>query len=107
MKKFFRQIYLRFGFGALLSSVGAVSHAQAPKTDDCVAPQTQQSQTEHDDRRQDPDTAGTSSNDLADCGGVIKPPASGDKDFVQPAPPTGDRPVISPNDVSPSEPKAK
>jgi hypothetical protein len=43
MKNVLRQMYLRIGFGALLSAVGAVSHAQKPKNDDCVAPQTQQS----------------------------------------------------------------
>jgi hypothetical protein len=36
---------------------------------------------------------------LADCNGVLRPPAVGDQDLVEPAPPTGQMPVIRPGDL--------
>ncbi|WP_144858968.1 hypothetical protein [Mesorhizobium sp. J18] len=33
---------------------------------------------------------------LADCGGVLKPPPTGDPEFVEPAPDEGKTPVIPP-----------
>lgn len=38
---------------------------------------------------------------LADCNGVLRPPTVGDQELVEPAPPTGNMPVIRPGEVPP------
>ncbi|MDX8463005.1 hypothetical protein [Mesorhizobium humile] len=40
------------------------------------------------------------SKQLGDCGGVLKPPPTGDQNATTP-PPTGDMPVIKPGEVPP------
>ncbi|TCQ27931.1 hypothetical protein [Rhizobium sp. PP-CC-3G-465] len=43
--------------------------------------------------------SGSLTEKLDDCNGVLKPPAVGDGEIVEPAPQTGQMPVITPNDV--------
>ncbi|NHT78450.1 hypothetical protein G8E10_22340 [Rhizobiaceae bacterium CRRU44] len=43
--------------------------------------------------------SGSLTEKLDDCNGVLKPPAVGDSEIVEPAPQTGQMPVITPNDV--------
>ncbi|ESY63816.1 hypothetical protein LB577_01710 [Mesorhizobium sp. B283B1A] len=43
---------------------------------------------------------------LDDCGGVLKPPATGDQGMAAPAPDEGKTPVIKPGEV-PAQPPAK
>ncbi len=52
--------------------------------------------------------AGDSLTDtLADCGGVLKPPATGDSDISEPAPAQGETPVIKPDDLPVQQPPAQ
>ena len=59
-------------------------------------PSNQSDRCQAPDRQQGQNTTGDTSDNrkLADCKGVLKPPSTGDSDFVVPAPPTGDTPVI-------------
>ncbi len=41
---------------------------------------------------------------LADCKGVLKPPAVGDGEIAEPPPAVGETPVIRPGDVPPQPP---
>jgi hypothetical protein len=74
--------------------LSAPTFAQDPSNqpDRCQAPQRQQDQNADADVK--PDT-----EKLADCNGVLKPPSTGDSDFVVPAPQIGDTPVIPPGAV--------
>ena len=49
---------------------------------------------------------GNLSEKLNDCGGVLKPPATGDQGMATPAPDVGKTPVIKPGEV-PAQPPAK
>ncbi|RWE28932.1 MAG: hypothetical protein EOS78_31180 [Mesorhizobium sp.] len=48
---------------------------------------------------------GDLSEKLSDCGGVLKPPATGDQGMAAPAPDEGNTPVIKPGQVPPQPPK--
>lgn len=39
------------------------------------------------------------SGNLANCNGVLKPPSTGDQELVEPAPQTGNMPVIKPGET--------
>ncbi|KQS79331.1 hypothetical protein ASG25_12350 [Rhizobium sp. Leaf384] len=43
--------------------------------------------------------SGSLTEKLDDCNGVLKPPSVGDGEIVEPAPPSGQMPVITPNDL--------
>ena len=43
--------------------------------------------------------SGSLTEKLDDCNGVLKPPAVGDSEIVEPAPQTGQMPVITPNEL--------
>jgi predicted transglutaminase-like cysteine proteinase len=49
---------------------------------------------------------GNLTDKLNDCGGVLKPPATGDQGMAAPAPDEGKTPVIKPGDV-PAQPPAQ
>lgn len=78
----------------------ALSFAQTSGTAKCQVPPQQQSQNGQTAGGQSaPNSNGLSqslSGNLADCNGVLKPPATGDKGLVAPAPQTGNMPVIKP-----------
>ncbi|MBP1853576.1 hypothetical protein [Rhizobium halophytocola] len=87
-------------------SAGAVD--AAPKTD-CIVP------TDPDQPADDQATgkdSGSAEDEqsltetLDDCNGVLKPPVVGDHEMVEPAPDTGETPVIKPQDV-PADPTPK
>ncbi|OWW00143.1 hypothetical protein ATY81_25475 [Rhizobium sp. R72] len=59
---------------------------------ECQAPAQQQSPNAA--RRQ-----GQGDRDFSRCGGVVKPPRSGDQAIEHPAPETGTTPVIPPSDI--------
>ncbi|RWC46759.1 MAG: hypothetical protein EOS55_17485 [Mesorhizobium sp.] len=69
--------------------------SQAPQTDKCRA------QTEQDAKQQPSDASLTET--LNDCGGVLKPPPTGDQGMAAPAPDEGKTPVIKPGEV-PAQP---
>lgn len=71
--------------------------SQALKADKCRA-QTQQG------GKQPP--GGNLTDKMVDCGGVLKPPATGDREMTAPAPDEGKTPVINPGDV-PAQPPAQ
>ena len=48
---------------------------------------------------------GNLSEKLNDCGGVLKPPATGDQGMAAPAPDQGKTPVIKPGEVPAQPPK--
>ena len=71
--------------------------SHAPQTDKCRI-QTEQG------AKQQPDSDNLTEK-LNDCGGVLKPPATGDQGMAAPAPDEGKTPVIKPGEVPPQPPK--
>src|ERR1043166_4225064 len=82
-----------------LLPAAAFAQASAKQPDRCQAPDRQQNQnmtTKEDNSR----PANRSDTDkLSDCNGVLKPPSTGDSDFVEPAPSVGDTPIIRPGEI--------
>ncbi|MER9297863.1 hypothetical protein NKI38_15410 [Mesorhizobium sp. M0621] len=75
--------------------------SQAAPADKCRA------QTEQDAKQQPEQQAGGGNltETLNDCGGVLKPPPTGDQGMAAPAPDEGKTPVIKPGEVPPQLPK--
>ncbi|MER9167676.1 hypothetical protein NKI12_09870 [Mesorhizobium australicum] len=48
---------------------------------------------------------GDLSEKLSDCGGVLKPPPTGDQGMAAPAPDEGKTPIIKPGEVPPQPPE--
>ena len=68
-------------------------------------PQVDKCLVQPDQGKQQPG-GGDLSEKLNDCGGVLKPPATGDQGMATPAPDEGKTPVIKPGEV-PAQPPAK
>lgn len=91
----------RIAWAAAFSAVAILSGpavAQTP-TAKCQVPPLQQSQGGQATNGQTATGASPSqtlTGNLADCNGVLKPPATGDQELVEPAPQTGNMPVIKP-----------
>ncbi|CDN51550.1 hypothetical protein [Neorhizobium galegae] len=81
-----------------LLPASAFAQASAKQPDRCQALDRQQNQnmTTEDNSRPANKSA---TEKLSDCNGVLKPPSTGDSDFVEPAPPVGNTPVIRPDEV--------
>lgn len=71
----------------------------------CKAPARQQSPGGGNTAGQDPEITG--STRLSDCDGVISPPETGDGTLVQPAPQSGNMPVVKPKGLTPQQQNAK
>ncbi|MFD1986566.1 hypothetical protein ACFSOZ_29435 [Mesorhizobium newzealandense] len=86
-------------FGLMLAlAVPAAAQTDQQQNDKC------QVQTEQGAKQQ---PGGDNLTDtLNDCGGVLKPPATGDQEMTTPAPDQGKTPVIKPGDV-PVQPPAQ
>jgi hypothetical protein len=54
---------------------------------------------------EDKTQAGSLTEKLDPCNGVLKPPPTGDSDMTEPAPNQGNTPIIKPGDVPPQPPK--
>jgi hypothetical protein len=54
---------------------------------------------------EDKTQAGSLTEKLDPCNGVLKPPPTGDSDMTEPAPDQGNTPIIKPGDVPPQAPK--
>ena len=72
--------------------------SQSPQADKCRA------QTEQGNKQQP--VGGDLTEKLSDCGGVLKPPTTGDQGMTAPAPDQGKTPVIKPGEV-PVQPPAQ
>lgn len=87
----------------LLAGQALAQGTNAPATQNgtkCQAGQGQSNKTGRADQRPVQDGQSLSGS-LADCNGVLAPPAIGDKGLVEPAPQTGNMPVIKPGQVQP------
>ncbi|MQB31396.1 hypothetical protein G6L94_23090 [Agrobacterium rhizogenes] len=81
---------------SLMAAIPAgISAQQTPSKERCQAPDTS-GQTM--DGQATPNPRSENSK-LSECGGVLKPPATGDSELEKPAPPVGNTPVIPPNHV--------
>ncbi|KAA0692570.1 hypothetical protein DTW90_26875 [Neorhizobium sp. P12A] len=76
---------------------GVAFAQQAPQSERCKAPQHQQQAKKENGEAAA--TNGIDSSKLADCSGILQPPATGDSGMVTPAPEGGKTPVIPPGDV--------
>ncbi|WP_234905864.1 hypothetical protein [Affinirhizobium pseudoryzae] len=87
----------------LAMATGALAQAQnttptpQTQTDNCVA------RPDQDPQAQQRDVPGGTTQKLANCDSVLKPPAVGDPEMVEPAPSVGDTPVIKPGDLPPEQ----
>ncbi|TGQ64223.1 hypothetical protein EN829_020160 [Mesorhizobium sp. M00.F.Ca.ET.186.01.1.1] len=67
-------------------------------------PQDKCSMQPEKDAKEQPASA-TLTEKLGDCGGVLKPPPTGDQGMAAPAPDEGNTPVIKPGEVPQQPPK--
>jgi hypothetical protein len=105
MKAKFTPCFVAFATISLAIAAPALSqNAPAVKDPKCAAPPIQQNSQEN---KTGIDPNATGSTDLSDCKGVITPPATQDQGLVQPAPSTGNTPVLRPGDVPSQAPKSK
>ncbi|MER8375725.1 hypothetical protein [Mesorhizobium sp. M1406] len=91
----------------LMLALAAPAAAQTDQQDDSTATDHCRAQTEQGAKQQpgqQPDS-GNLTEKLTDCGGVLKPPPTGDQGMAAPAPDEGKTPVIKPGDVPPQPPK--
>ena len=71
--------------------------ARQPPRDSCVARPNQ------DPEVQKPDVQGRTTQKLAECNSVLRPPAVGDPEMVAPTPSVGETPVIKPRELPPQQ----
>ncbi|NLS21205.1 hypothetical protein HGP16_32420 [Rhizobium sp. P40RR-XXII] len=94
-----RRLLLTAAIAVAVSSTFAFAQ-QTPNDDRCQAADTNR-QTENKqtgDAQATPAPDSNPSQKLADCGGVLKPPAVGDSQMEKPAPKVGNTLVIKPGD---------
>lgn len=96
-----RPLLLAAALAAAASSTFAFAQ-QEPDSDRCKADHSEQ-QTQNNGQAA-PVSNDNSSGKLADCGGVLKPPAVGDSELEKPAPKVGRTPVIKPDDTQNGQP---
>lgn len=89
----------------LMLALAAPAAAQTDQQNDSTVQQTDKcrAQTEQGAKQQ-PDSGNLTAK-LSDCGGVLKPPPTGDQGMAAPAPDEGKTPVIKPGEVPPQPPK--
>ncbi|AYG69207.1 MULTISPECIES: hypothetical protein [unclassified Rhizobium] len=94
-----RRILLTAAMAAAISSTLAFAQ-QAPNDDRCNAADTnrQAENKQTGDAQATPAPEDNPSQKLADCDGVLKPPAVGDSQMEKPAPKVGRTPIIKPGD---------
>lgn len=90
----------------LLAATPAMAQTQPADTQPPAAQNGDCQAKTGDNGQQKPATGDTLSETLGDCGGVLKPPATGDHDMTTPAPAQGKTPVIKPGEV-PQQPPAQ
>lgn len=78
-----------------LAISGDISAQQAPDDEHCRAPDVES----HSSDKQAAPRAEDGGSKLSDCGGVLKPPETGDNALEKPAPREGNTPVIPPGSV--------
>ncbi|MGM4914397.1 hypothetical protein [Rhizobium sp. 768_B6_N1_8] len=89
--------------GAIVCAVGlscgpACAQISPDQSDRCQAPDQQQDQVPVPKDGNSRSANKSDAEQLADCNGVLKPPSTGDRDLVKPAPPVGETPVIPPDE---------
>lgn len=87
-----------------LMLTAAPATAQTEKSDNPQATQPKEKCRAQTDSKQKP-VDKTLSETLDDCGGVLKPPATGDQGMTTPPPAEGNTPVIKPGEVPAQPPK--
>lgn len=89
----------------LAVAVPAVAQTDQQGSDSQAQP-TQKCQAQTKDGAKQPSGGGNLTDKLNDCGGVLKPPPTGDQEMTAPAPDQGKTPVIKPGEV-PAQPPAQ
>ncbi|WP_095205022.1 hypothetical protein [Mesorhizobium carmichaelinearum] len=90
---------------AIASLMLALAVPAAAQTQQNPAQQADKCRVQTDQGKQQ-QGSGDLSEKLNDCGGVLKPPATGDQGMAAPAPDQGKTPVIKPGEV-PAQPPAQ
>ncbi|SDA89060.1 hypothetical protein [Mesorhizobium qingshengii] len=90
---------------SLVLALAAPAAAQTDPQQDSQSPQADKCRAPEQGNKQQP-AGGDLTETLSDCGGVLKPPATGDQGMTAPAPDQGKTPVIKPGEV-PAQPPAQ
>ncbi|QKD06362.1 hypothetical protein [Mesorhizobium loti] len=93
---------------AIASLMLALAVPAAAQTDPQQSPaqQADKCRMQSDQGAKQQPGGGNLTDKLSDCGGVLKPPATGDQGIAAPAPDEGKTPVIKPGEV-PAQPPAQ
>ncbi|WP_136621467.1 MULTISPECIES: hypothetical protein [Mesorhizobium] len=79
--------------------------AAAQQQNDSQAPQADKCRVQMEQGAKQQPGSDNLTETLNDCGGVLKPPATGDQGMAAPAPDEGKTPVIKPDEVPAQPPK--
>ncbi|BAV46452.1 hypothetical protein MesoLj113a_34570 [Mesorhizobium sp. 113-1-2] len=90
---------------AIASLMLALAGPAAAQTEQNPAQQVDNCRVETDQGDKQQSGGGNLSEKLNDCGGVLKPPATGDQGMAAPAPDQGKTPVIKPGEVPAQPPR--
>ncbi|MGX5827751.1 hypothetical protein [Mesorhizobium sp. 43Arga] len=90
---------------SLMLALAVPAAAQTDQQGTDPAPQVDKCRVQPDQGKQQPG-GGNLSEKLNDCGGVLRPPATGDQGMATPAPDVGKTPVIKPGQI-PAQPPAQ
>lgn len=90
---------------SLVLALAAPAAAQTDPPQDSQPPQADKCRAQTGQGNKQQPAGGDLTEKLSDCGGVLKPPATGDQGMTAQAPDEGKTPVIKPGDV-PAQPPA-
>ncbi|TPK69870.1 hypothetical protein FKO01_02955 [Mesorhizobium sp. B2-3-3] len=91
---------------SLMLALAVPAAAQTQPNTDSQAKQTDKCRAQTDQGGKQPLGGGNLTEKLNDCGGVLKPPPTGDQGMAAPAPDEGNTPIIKPGEV-PAQPPQK
>lgn len=88
-----------------LTAPAAAQNAGPDKPAPCQAEPQANARQDQDQKPTENGRNDSTAQKLAPCGGVLKPPPTGDSEMTEPAPDEGKTPVIKPGEVPAQPPK--
>lgn len=88
-----------------LTAPASAQNAEPAKPAPCQAEPQANTQQDQDKKPAENGRDDSTTEKLAPCGGVLKPPPTGDSEMTVPAPDEGKTPVIKPGEVPAQPPK--
>ncbi|MEO5755448.1 MAG: hypothetical protein ABIQ51_01190 [Mesorhizobium sp.] len=90
---------------AIMLALAAPAAAQTDQNGTGQAPQADKCRIQNDPGAKQQPSGTDLTETLTDCGGVLKPPATGDQGMTAPPPDEGKTPVIKPGEMPAQPPK--